>query len=338
METFWIVIIIGVVLAQAPFTGGFGKVNTKAIDKHAAKQGLPLPGDLRPAITDRLVGRERSSLTWAIGGLLIGFLAVVLLRFTVGWDKGEVVYPPLVLGGVAVGSAFGSLLPVLRTTPLAEDRPRVARAMHTTVPDYVSKSEVICFFLVPVSLIISTVGMWVLAVRVPHMPAEFDGRFASLTGANIVLLAMWAAMLYAAHKLVASPQHAGNDLELAWDDAERTTALRALGDNAVSMAIIAAIFSLISVVDVVSRPVVREGAEDLTIQLALAAFIIGLVAAAIVTLPLLPGRLNRTPWRKLWPNVPAEISSTSGAGTPSHHTPATAPNQAPTTGEQEGER
>ena len=323
METFWIVIIIGVVLAQAPFTGGFGKVNTKEIDKHAAKQGLPLPGDLRPAITDRLVGRERSSLTGAIGGLLIGFLAVALLRMIAGWDNGEAVYAPLVLGGVAVGSAFCSVLPVLRTTPLAEDRPRVARAMHTTVPDYVTKSEVICFFLVPVSLVISTVGMWIVSAKVPHMPAEFDGRFAALTGANIVLLAMWAVMLYAAHKLVASPQHAGNDLELAWDDAERTTALRALGDNAVAMAVVAAIFSLISVVDVVSRPAVREGAQDLTIQLAVAAFFIGLVAAALVTLPLLPGRLNRTPWRKLWPNAPAEISRTSGAGALTSQNPNT---------------
>ena len=121
---------------------------------------------------------------------------------------------------------------------------------------------------------------------------------------------------------MASPQHAGNDLELAWDDAERTTALRALGDNAVAMAVVAAIFSLISVVDVVSRPAVREGAEDLTITLAFAAFIIGLVAAAMVTLPLLPGRLNRTPWRKLWPNAPAEISRTSEAGAPVNQNPA----------------
>ena len=138
MQTFWIVIIIGVVLAQAPFTGGFGKVNTKEIDKHAAKQGLPLPSDLRPVITDRLVGRERSSLMWAIGGLLIGFLAVALLRLIAGWDNGEAVFAPLILGGLAVGSGFGSLLPVLRTTPLAEDRPRVARAIHTTCLLYTS--------------------------------------------------------------------------------------------------------------------------------------------------------------------------------------------------------
>lgn len=54
-----VAIVIGAIMARSPITGGLARADKASVDKHAAKRGLPLPNDLRPVITDRLVRREK---------------------------------------------------------------------------------------------------------------------------------------------------------------------------------------------------------------------------------------------------------------------------------------
>lgn len=155
--------------------------------------------------------------------------------------------------------------------------------------------------------------MWILLGLLPYIPGEFNGRYGLVTAVNIVLLLLWVFMPSAARKFVATPQHAGSDLELAWDDAERTSILRALGDGAVGMAAISAVFTQGVAGELILHPHVRPGAEDLTNMLAAGAFLVGLNCAALVIVPLLPGRLKSAPWRRLWPNGGSPTTGEQGS-------------------------
>ncbi|WP_061941801.1 hypothetical protein [Brevibacterium ravenspurgense] len=295
-------IVIGAIMARSPITGGLARADKASVDKQAAKRELPLPDDLRPVITDRLVRREKTLQAWSAAGIILGSLSIALVPLFYGWDTGDTFWVPLILGGFGIGSILGRLRLVRRGVPSLPGRSQVARPVRPTVTDYVTTSEVICFFLVPVSIVLNVAGMWIFLGLLPYIPGEFNGRYGLVTAVNIVLLLLWALMPSAARKFVATPQYAGNDLELAWDDAERTSILRALGDGAVGMTAISAVFTQGVVGELILHPHVRSGAEDLTNMLAAGAFFVGLNCAALVIAPLLPGRLKRTPWRRLWPN------------------------------------
>ena len=82
------------------------------------------------------------------------------------------------------------------------------------------------------------------------------------------------------------------------------------------MAMVSSLVTLGGVANVIISPQVREGAQDLTAGLGGLAFITGLVCWAIVLVPFLTGRLNPTPWRKLWSGKDlgtASDATTSGA-------------------------
>ena len=307
-------IVIGAIMARSPITGGLARADKASVDKQAAKRGLPLPEDLRPVITDRLVRREKTLQAWSAAGIILGALSIALVPLFYGWNTGDIFWVPLILGGFGIGSILGRLRLVRRGTPSLPGRSQVTRPVRPTGTDYVTTSEVICFFLVPVSIVLNVAGMWIILAQLPYIPGEFNGRYGLVTAVNIVLLLLWAVMPSSARKFVAMPQYAGNDLELAWDDAERTSILRALGDGAVGMAAISAVFTQGVVGELILHPHVRSGAEDLTNMLAAGAFFVGLNCAALVVAPLLPGRLKRTPWRKLWPNGVGPNTGEQGSG------------------------
>lgn len=312
--TIWIIISVGVLFATAPVTSGMRKVNEKELAKYANKQKLPTPNHLRPALIERITQRERAALTCGIAGIVISFVIGAILQTAFGgWDADMPIAGPLTLMGVAFGGGLGGLVATYRTKPLAPEQPRVARPIETTLGDYVSKGERIALWLAPVSIALSTAAMWIIAARTPGVIAEYSNQFVMLTVVAGFLLLLWGAMLFACTHILNRPQHAGDDLELAWDDAERTVALRGLIDNAIAMAMVSSLVTLVGVANVIISPQVREGAQDLTAGLGGLAFIIGLVCWAIVLVPYLTGRFNPTPWRKLWAGK--DFGTTSDATT-----------------------
>lgn len=312
--TIWIIISVGVLFATAPVTSGMRKVNEKELAKYANKQKLPTPNHLRPALIERITQRERAALTCGIAGIVISFVIGAILQTAFGgWDADMPIAGPLTLMGVAFGGGLGGLVATYRTKPLAPEQPRVARPIETTLGDYVSKGERIALWLAPVSIALSTAAMWIIAARTPGVIAEYSTQFVMLTVVAGFLLLLWGAMLFACTHILNRPQHAGDDLELAWDDAERTVALRGLIDNAIAMAMVSSLVTLVGVANVIISPQVREGAQDLTAGLGGLAFIIGLVCWATLLIPYLTGRFNPTPWRKLWAGK--DFGTTSDATT-----------------------
>ena len=312
--TIWIIISVGVLFATAPVTGGMRKVNEKELAKYANKQKLPTPNHLRPALIERITQRERAALTCGIAGIVISFVIGAILQTAFGgWDADMPIAGPLTLMGVGFGGGLGGLVATYRTKPLAPEQPRVARPIETTLGDYVSKGERIALWLAPVSIALSTATMWIIAARTPGVIAGYSNQFVMLTVVAGFLLLLWGAMLFACTHILNRPQHAGDDLELAWDDAERTVALRGLIDNAIAMAMVSSLVTLVGVANVIISPQVREGAQDLTAGLGGLAFIIGLVCWAILLIPYLTGRFNPTPWRKLWAGK--DFGTTSDATT-----------------------
>lgn len=312
--TIWIIISVGVLFATAPVTSGMRKVNEKELAKYANKQKLPTPNHLRPALIERITQRERAALTCGIAGIVISFVIGAILQTAFGgWDADMPIAGPLTLMGVGFGGGLGGLVATYRTKPLAPEQPRVARPIETTLGDYVSKGERIALWLAPVSIALSTAAMWIIAARTPGVIAEYSNQFVMLTVVAGFLLLLWGAMLFACTHILNRPQHAGDDLELAWDDAERTVALRGLIDNAIAMAMVSSLVTLVGVANVIISPQVREGAQDLTAGLGGLAFIIGLVCWAILLIPYLTGRFNPTPWRKLWAGK--DFGTTSDATT-----------------------
>lgn len=321
--TIWIIISVGVLFATAPVTSGMRKVNEKELAKYANKQKLPIPNHLRPALIERITQRERAALTCGIAGIVISFVIGVILQTAFGgWDADMPIAGPLTLMGVAFGGGLGGLVATYRTKPLAPEQPRVARPIETTLGDYVSKGERIALWLAPVSIALSTAAMWIIAARTPGVIAEYSNQFVMLTVVAGFLLLLWGAMLFACTHILNRPQHAGDDLELAWDDAERTVALRGLIDNAIAMAMVSSLVTLVGVANVIISPQVREGAQGLTAGLGGLAFITGLVCWAIVLIPYLTGRFNPTPWRKLWAGKDLGVDSDAATSGDAAHTDA----------------
>lgn len=309
--TIWIIISVGVLLAAAPITGGVRKVNKKALDTYATKQRLPIPTHLGPALIERITQRERATLICGIAGIVISFVIGLILQTTFGgWDATMPIAGPLTVMGVAFGAGFGGLVAAYRTKPLDPEQPRVARPIQTTTGDYVSKDERIALWLSPVSIALSLAAMWIIAAFTPGVMTKYTHQFVMLTVVAGFLLLLWGAMLFACTHIVNRPQHAGDDLELAWDDAERTVALRGLIDNAIAMAMVSSLVTLAGVAKAITDPQVREGAQDLTAGMGLLAFITGVVCWAIVFVPYLTGRLTPTPWHKLWSGK--DLGTTSG--------------------------
>lgn len=330
----WIIISVGVLFATAPVTGGMRKVNEKELAKYANKQKLPTPKHLRPALIERITQRERAALICGIAGIVISFVIGAILQTAFGgWDADMPIAGPITLMGVAFGGGLGGLVATYRTKPLAPEQPRVARPIETTLGDYVSKGERIALWLAPVSIALSTATMWIIAASTPGVIAEYSNQFVMLTVVAGFLLLLWGAMLFACTHILNRPQHAGDDLELAWDDAERTVALRGLIDNAIAMAMVSSLVTLVGVANVIISPQVREGAQDLTAGLGGLAFITGLVCWAIVLIPFLTGRFNPTPWRKLWAGkdfgtTSGEAAHTDVAGTHAANTATTSDDNA----------
>lgn len=297
-ELVWIAVAISMVLSAAPVTGGGRTVNEKQLNKLAGKLGLPLPLALRQPVLARVQGRERSVLIWGLIGIGAGAVTALLVRLVSGFhDIGPLLIMVAVSLGMSVGSYRGSLKPPNTLNPEA---PRVARARMMDLSDYTTSGEQWAVRLVPAAIGLAMAGALVVWALVPVKPAgDLLQPLLGALGATAVL-GTWWVLKHARAAIVDRAQHASNDLELAWDDALRTMALRDLQDSAVVSGMFATLGLLAMAGTWVIPSEVRAGAEVLTLVLGLLAFGVGLACWALLLTPWLSGRTEPNPSLRLW--------------------------------------
>ncbi|HHV21598.1 MAG TPA: hypothetical protein GXZ30_08730 [Propionibacterium sp.] len=294
----WIILAVAIVLAAAPVTGGGGKkIDEKQLAKLPAKHGLPLPAALRARVLARVSPRERTALTWGFAGIAVGLLVALIVRFGTGTE--DTSGPFILLGGtigMSVGSYRGVLRAKLAPTP---DAPRVARSRATSLDDYVTAPERWAVRLVPAAIALTIAAIWVIWALAPVRPGLLTPLLA--TGFAAATVVVWALLMHARSSLLDHPQHAHDDLELAWDDALRTAAIRDLQDTGLSLGLLGTLSLLILAGSWVIPPHVRAGAEDLTFALGLVAFATGALCWLALLIPWGVGRARRNPSLRLWP-------------------------------------
>lgn len=296
----WIAITAGLIAAAAPITGGHrSRINEKQFAKLPRKHGLPLPQGLRGAVLARVNPRERTALKGGWIGLGVG--AVTGLGVQVA-SRSDAFSGVFVMLGAGLGMSLGSYVGVRRTAlTLLPDAPRVARSRATGLEDYVTAAERWAVRLVPVTVGITVAAMWAIWALAPVKPA--GGVLGPVLGTlvAVAVIGVWALLTRARAGLVDAPQHAHDDLELAWDDALRSAAIRDVQDTGISLGMLTTFGLLVMTVSWLIQPDVRTGAEPGTIPLGLTAFATFVFCWALLLIPWGIGRARRNPSLALWP-------------------------------------
>lgn len=210
---------LGVVALVLPLSSGF---RTWQVDDLARRVGARVRPGLRPVLETKLARRTR-----AVGvGILLG--GVVLLLLTLLWP-GE---PPLdgggwlVISGVLVLGAGGTVVAELRRPGVPGEGPRAARTHAPGFSDYVPRQAVRLtggLVLVGLLTLLGTLllggSRWFSAEVLWRSPVPV------LVVALVVLtLLTW----WAARRVLDAPQPAADETELYWQDALRAHTLNGL--------------------------------------------------------------------------------------------------------------
>lgn len=216
--------------ATALTGGGRRRPKNNKLAQHAQDKGLPLPADLVPAVTARIIRRQRGMSV----GATIGIVTATLL-YVVFFDRDDGAAPALVFFFAGVGTAFGGAWAIAAHRPSAQaDRPVVARVRSIGLSDYLTNGERFGFWAVPGVLVTGTIVGVIMLLELP----ETRGIDSKLVGVSIAGLALvtWGVALFALRIVLAAPARSASDLELAWDDAERADGLRQVVNLTVAVA------------------------------------------------------------------------------------------------------
>ncbi|WP_425309602.1 hypothetical protein AADG42_12815 [Ammonicoccus fulvus] len=295
----WIALAVPMIVSVAPITQGRGhKIDEKQLARYVSKRGLPLPPALRQPVLDRIGRQERSALTWTLILFALGVGAALIVELATGFNGFSgllVLLPP------AFGAGLGTYLGVRRTRGhLVADAPRVARSQAIEVSDYTTRAEDLAVKLALVTVLVAAAAALVVWLLVPVKPSGGAWVPAILVGVTAILVGLWALARKAERDLIDRPQHAHTELELAWDDATRTDAIRALRDNSVMLSLISVLGLLVVAGTWVIEPQVRAAGMDLTLALGLVAFGVGVACWIALIVPWATGRSRRNPALGLW--------------------------------------
>lgn len=295
----WIPLAMGVLFSMAPITnGGTSKPNEKQLAKSVRKMRLPLPAQLRGPVVERITRTEKAAVWCGALGAVVGVVLALLLRGLTGTDGAS---GAAIMVALLFGASLGGLVATARgRSPLVPDAPRVARSSATTIADYESRGSSRAFWLAPVAMVLGLAGAWLLWSVATSLGATDTATAMTIATGSTVLLAIgWALLIPARRALIERPQWAHTDLELAWDDATRSTALAGLTGTGIAAGMLAPFVSLVAGASLVVDRGVRAQAMDLTLWLGIGVFVLGLVCWAILLVPYLRGR-SANPSLGLW--------------------------------------
>ncbi len=267
------------------------------------KNGLPLPAPLRRPVRRRLRSRARIV---QIGGLIgLGIsIAVILLSGITREHESLVVISTLL--GMVCGGAVSVLTGQKALLPHGQ---RVERVQTTQKPDYVPEGQLWAARMGPPLSAAAVLLAWTVLNFAPFdIPAEgmwWNWMLAAWVAVPVLALTFLGVELTAA-AMVHRPQHAGSELELAWDDCCRSESLRALYALPITLSGLVCLLAAIPVGLATTTPEVREGAMEETLFVGLGMFFVTLLLAAIFLLPLMKEFSRGTRQhvlRRLWGNT-----------------------------------
>lgn len=295
----WVPLSVAVLLGLAPITNGrTSKLNEKQLAKYVGKVGLPLPAELRGPVVERITRSERAALWCGVLGLVPGFILALLLGWVVGNLGGS---GAVIMVALLFGASLGGLVATARShSPLVPDAPRVARSSATTIADYETRGSSRAFALAPVVMVVGLAAAWLLSWVATSLGATDAPKALAIASGSTVLLAIaWALLIPARRALIERPQWAHTDLELAWDDATRSTALAGLTGTGIAAGMLAPFISLLAGASLLIDPAVRAQAPELTLWLGIGAIVLGLGCWALLLVPYLRKR-SANPSLHLW--------------------------------------
>ncbi|WP_150460033.1 hypothetical protein [Nesterenkonia ebinurensis] len=262
--------------------------------------GLPMPEDLQQPVIDRITNHER----WARVGGLAGWTAGAVFLLVVGRqnDLGMLVLSTLILG-----TMLGGVLAVINGKhQLSPDAPRYARAEAVSLADYVPRGELITVRLAPAAaLVLAGAAVVILQVAPLELPETLDwvSWMWILWVTAGLTLAAWAGFELVARHVLNQPQHAGSELELAWDDHCRSEAIRNFQGLPMFLVLLTGLSALAAVGLVTTNSEVREGAMGETLATGFTMLLVFGAVTAVVLVPAISAALRKPRQhvlRRLW--------------------------------------
>ena len=244
--------------------------------------GVNLPPRLEPAISARLMARDRGT---AIGAFAFAVAAVLAFQFGI-FAGADSYYAFLFVAGTAVtGACVGSAVAAFSgSRTIAPDAPRVARSSVAAVADYVHPIERIGVRVVVAASVVVLIVAATTTTGIPILVTAF------LTVMGVASLALFEVV---SRRIVDRSQPAGSTADLVWDDAIRSSLLRDLLTAPAALGAFGLIFATATLIDNGTASSTATDATSLGLSFS------GLAVA-------LYGRFSR-PRRyfvgRLWPNL-----------------------------------
>jgi hypothetical protein len=216
----WIIYAILAVALVAALAWPLAKPDN-LVDQFAQKVNLAVDTDNAERIKQRVIGRQRASAVATAAGSLALF-AILLLAPDVAASRfvGMVVIAIIALA-TAIGVGYAALTEAIHRP---HDTVRVARIPSATAPDYVPGYE--RWGGRVAAALAGLTGLGLAAINGATSGWAPETVMPGVLGC--VSLIVLAAVELASSRVVARPQPAGNQTDLAWDDALRSSVLRDL--------------------------------------------------------------------------------------------------------------
>ncbi|NLT26629.1 MAG: hypothetical protein GXX90_08300 [Microbacteriaceae bacterium] len=297
----WTLFTAAVLAAHAHPTRDHRAVDDRELERRADRVGLPLPFELRGAIAERGARREGAVRAVAWGGFVIA-VALGAAVHVLGRDRGDGLAGPIVFAVSMLALAAGRVIVAWRQRPaLVAGAPPAARERGLEPADYSTQAEETgAWAALGVMLIAPAVAWMTLEVVPGDSAAAGTAAIAALVGAALALVA-WALLRGAETRIAHRPQFAHDDVELAWDDADRSGAIRLLRRTMAAVALVPA--ALLALVVLELAPAVGEldGLErNAAFWTLVWAGALAVVCAIGPYLFLAAGRRNLNPSLRLW--------------------------------------
>lgn len=254
------------------------------LHRHARRIGLPMSDDLRARIERIFAARSLWMDLGAVGGTTaVAAWAAITRPAPMEWSLWMLVVIGAAFAGAAVGAGLSAVRQATRRPNPGEVR--VARPTAVALGDYLTALELQGGRAVAFLPTVTLVAAWAFASLFGLVSPE------GLVTVGPVLVALLSLLVGAgseitARQLIARPQAAGSDLELAWNDALRAQVLRDLYTAPITVGIYATLGILIGF---------GGGLVDL--------LILAVLLLAIISALQQPHRHFR---RQLWPSIDVE--------------------------------
>jgi hypothetical protein len=312
---FWIYLLLVASLVTIAVDAASPRRHGAQLAKLAARMNLPVTPEVEPLVRARL--RRRA---WGVG---LGGGVVVAAALTAGLLSPELRQSPVAAAAVLVagfaGTGVGAAVAATGSVPRpAADAVRVARTAPPRVADYVGPPELLGARLVVGLALVAVVVGGVVAVTglggaLP--PIALVDWVTGIPGVTALVAVVGLVVTEVAmRRLVDRGQPAVSELDLAWDDALRSMALRDLVTAPVVLGFVGLTGTLTVLGDAaagggpgsVGNVVVGVLGLGVVVLLTLAA---GVVIWALATKPHLHW------WRRLWePRRPSVVGPAGASG------------------------